>query len=106
MKTWMGCALAVVLSGCGTVATVSDKSKAVDNLAKWGSECRSIPQAYSGVAYQFCNLNSPERSGPHWSADTVFVDMGLSALADTLLLPYTGYQQLRWGSTPVRRLAY
>ncbi|HEN8719717.1 TPA: YceK/YidQ family lipoprotein [Pseudomonas putida] len=106
MRLGIVCTLAAALSGCGTIQTVSDESKAVDNLARWESSCHSIPRAYSGFAYQFCNLNGPARSGNHWSADTIFVDMGLSAIADTLILPYTGYQQLRWGSVPIRRLEY
>ena len=106
MRLWIVCTLAAALSGCGTIQTVSDESKAVDNLARWESSCHSIPRAYSGFAYQFCNLNGPARSGNHWSADTIFVDMGLSAIADTLILPYTGFQQLRWGSVPIRRLEY
>lgn len=106
MKQWIGMVLTIALSGCGTIETVSDETKAVDNLARWESDCHSIPRAYSGFAYQFCNLSGPARSGNHWSADTIFVDMGLSAIADTLILPYTGYQQLRWGSVPIRRLQY
>lgn len=35
MKLWIGLACGVVLSGCGTIETVSDESKAVDNLARW-----------------------------------------------------------------------
>jgi len=106
MRLWMGCALAAALSGCGTIETVSDESKAMDNLARWGSDCHSIPRAYSGFAYQFCNLNGPARSGNHWSAGTIFMDMGFSAIADTLILPYTGYQQYKRGNVPIRRLEY
>ncbi|WP_312935160.1 YceK/YidQ family lipoprotein [Pseudomonas sp.] len=105
-KLWIGAAFTAALSGCGTIETVSDESKAVDKLAHWGSDCHSIPRAYSGLMYQFCTLNGPARSGSHWSAETVFVDMGLSAVADTVILPYTGYQQLRKGSVPIRRLEY
>ena len=106
MKLWIGLACGLALSGCGTIETVSDESKAVDNLARWGSDCHSISRAYSGLAYQFCNLNGPARSGNHWSAGTVFVDMGLSTIADTLILPYTGYQQYKRGNVPIRRLEY
>ncbi|KQQ54578.1 hypothetical protein ASF84_14710 [Pseudomonas sp. Leaf127] len=106
MKPWIGLALGIALSGCGTVRTVSNESKAVDDLAKWQTDCHQIPRIYSGVAYQFCNLNGPARSGPHWTAFSILLDMAASGVADTALLPYTGYQQYRRGSVPIRRLEY
>ncbi|MDP9523676.1 YceK/YidQ family lipoprotein [Pseudomonas putida] len=105
-KLWIGMALTLVLSGCGTVRTVSDESKAVDDLARWQTSCHTIPRAYSGVAYQYCNLNGPQRSGAHWAPFPILVDMAASGLADTLILPYTGYQQVRRGSIPIRKLEY
>lgn len=106
MKLWIGLALGVALSGCGTVRTVSNESKAVDDLAKWQTDCYTIPRMYSGVAYQFCNLNGPPRSGPHWTTLPILLDMAASGVADTAILPYTGYQQYRRGSVPIRRLEY
>ncbi|MFS0827480.1 YceK/YidQ family lipoprotein [Pseudomonas phoenicis] len=106
MKRWIVVVLAVACTGCGTIETVSNESKAVDKLARWGSDCHSIPRAFSGFSYQLCNLSGPTRSGPHWSAETIFVDMGLSGIADTLVLPYTAYQQVQRGSIPIRRLEY
>ncbi len=106
MKLWTAGLLVAALTGCGTVRSVSDESKAVDDLAKWSTSCHSIPRAYSGVAYQYCNLNGPARSGAHWAPFTILLDMAASGIVDTVLLPYTGYQQYKRGNVPVRRLEY
>lgn len=100
-----GCAVAL-LSGCGTVKTLSDAPGAADDLARWQSNCNTIPRAYSGAAYQFCNLDSPQRSGSHWSAPTIGLDLIVSGIADTVVLPYTGYQQYQKGDIKVRRKQY
>lgn len=97
-KLWMGVVLTVALSGCGTVRTVSNESKAVDDLAKWNSYCPEIPRMYSGVAYQFCNLSGPERTGVHSDPYEILIDMAASGVADTVVLPYTGYQQYKLGN--------
>lgn len=106
MKRWIGILITVALTGCGTVRTVSNEPKAVDDLAKWHTHCHTIPRAYSGVAYQFCNLDSPQRSGAHWAPFPILIDMAASGIADTVILPYTGYQQFKRGNAPVRRLEY
>lgn len=98
MRLWMGCALAVALSGCGTMRTVSNESKAVDDLAQWNSYCPEIPRIYSGVAYQFCNLTGPERTGVHSDPYETLIDMAASGIADTVVLPYTSYQQYKYGN--------
>nr|WP_314487707.1 YceK/YidQ family lipoprotein [uncultured Pseudomonas sp.] len=105
-ELWIGMTLALALGGCGTVRTVSNESKAVDDLAKWQTNCHTIPRAYSGVAYQFCNLNGPPRTGPHWATFPILLDMAASGVVDTVVLPYTGYQQYKQGNMPIRRLEY
>ncbi len=105
-KLWMGVALTVALSGCGTVRTVSSESKAADDLAKWQTDCHTIPRVYSGAAYQFCNLSGPQRAGAHWAPFPILIDMAASGIADTVILPYTGYQQYKFGNIPIRRLEY
>lgn len=106
MRPWIGVVLAAGLAGCGTVHTVSNEARAVDDLAKWQSDCNSIPRVYSGVAYQFCNLNGPPRTGTHWAPFPILVDMAASGIADTIILPYTGYRQYKRGNVPIRRLEY
>ncbi|WP_231654171.1 YceK/YidQ family lipoprotein [Pseudomonas californiensis] len=98
--------IVATVSGCGAFKTLNDEKGAADDLARWQSNCYSIPRAYSGASYQFCNLNPPPRSGPHWDALTVATDLALSGIADTLLLPYTRYSQYRHGDIKVRRKPY
>jgi uncharacterized protein YceK len=106
MKLWTAALMMATLSGCGTIKTLNDEKGAADTLARHSSNCQSIPRAYSGAVYQFCTLNAPPVSGPHWSAPTIALDMALSAVADTVLLPYTGYQQYQQGDIKVRRKQY
>ncbi|MBZ9780843.1 YceK/YidQ family lipoprotein [Pseudomonas sp. REP124] len=103
MKLWIAVCLAAAVSGCGTIKTLTDEEGASDNLARWKSNCQTIPRAYSGAAYQFCNLNGPARSGPHWAAPPIVLDMAVSGIADTILLPYTGYLQYEQGDIQIRR---
>ncbi|MBH3416422.1 YceK/YidQ family lipoprotein [Pseudomonas putida] len=98
MKPWIGIVLVTALSGCGTVRTVSEESKAVGDLAEWNSYCPAIPRVYSGVAYQFCNLTGPERTGIHSHPYEILVDMAASCIADTVVLPYTSYKQYKYGN--------
>ncbi|WP_308813298.1 YceK/YidQ family lipoprotein [Pseudomonas capeferrum] len=58
------------------------------------------------MAYQFCNLDGPPRSGAHWAAPTIVLDMGLSGIADTVMLPYTGYHQFKHRNIPIRHKQY
>lgn len=97
-QLWMGLALVMALGGCGTVRTVSSESKAVGDLAEWNSYCPEIPRMYSGVAYQFCNLTGPERQGTHSDPYQILIDMAASGIADTVVLPYTSYQQYKYGN--------
>lgn len=106
MKLWIAGCLTVLISGCGTIKTLDDEKGAADNLAKWQSGCTSIPRIYSGAAYQFCNLNAPPRSGAHWAAPPILLDMVISGIADTVLIPYTGYTQYQQGDIKVRRKQY
>lgn len=103
MKLWIAGCLVAALSGCGTIKTLTDEEGAADNLAKWKSNCPTIPRIYSGAAYQFCNLNGPPRSDMHWDSRSVALDIAISCVADTVLIPYTGYQQYHQGNIQVRR---
>jgi uncharacterized protein YceK len=106
MKLWIAALMMATLSGCGTIKTLRDEKGAGDTLARSSSYCHSLPRAYSGAIYQFCTLNAPPVSGPHWSAGVIAIDMGLSAVADTVVLPYTAYQQYQQGDIKVRRKQY
>ena len=106
MRIGITACLVAALSGCGTIKTLNDEKGAADDLAKWQSNCHFIPRAYSGTSYQFCNLNSPPRSGAHWAVAPITFDVILSAVADTVVIPYTGYQQYLRGDIQVRRKQY
>lgn len=98
--------IVATISACGTFKTLNDEKGAADDLARWQSNCYSIPRASSCESYQFCNLNAPPHSGPHWDALTIASDLALSGIADTLSLPYMGYLQYRHGDINVRRKQY
>ncbi|MFK0089679.1 YceK/YidQ family lipoprotein [Pseudomonas sp. NPDC090755] len=109
MKLASALLLSILLTGCGTVNTVfRDDSVASDKLARWDSRCESIPRLYSGVALDFCTLNAQPRSPTHLegqpSAPLMLVDMALSGVADTVLLPYSIYLQDKSGNIPKARL--
>lgn len=94
--------LALALTGCGTInTTFRPDSVASEKLTDWKSNCSSIPRVYSGVMLDFCELNAePKQSSAYQKTNApewVLLDMGLSGIADTLLLPYTIYQQNQYG---------
>jgi uncharacterized protein YceK len=82
-----------VLSGCGTLNTVlRDDVAATRELRKQKTYCQSIPRVYSGLAFDFCMLNAPpDMTGV--LVPLVLVDMTASGIVDTVVLPYTIYQQ-------------
>ena len=93
---------AISATGCGTVnTTFRDDTVASNKLARWSSNCDSVPRIYSGAVFDYCTLDAVPRQstgfGGHPSASLVLLDMGLSGIADTLILPYTIYQQSKHG---------
>lgn len=101
MSTKLAAALAafsLALSGCGSVNTVfRDDLSATRELRKQKTYCESIPRAYSGLAFNFCLLNAP----PDYTGmlvPLVLVDMTASGIVDTVVLPYTIYQQATLGN--------
>jgi uncharacterized protein YceK len=85
--------VSLALMGCGTVATVlQDEADAAQGLRRQKTYCQSIPRVYSGLAYDFCALNAPpDPSG--FLMPVVLLDMALSGVLDTVVLPYTVYRQ-------------
>ena len=91
-------AFSLALSGCGTVLTVlQGEEDAVSDLRKHKTYCQSIPRVYSGLAYDFCVLNAPPEPGGYL-ASFVVLDLTLSGVLDTVVLPYTIYRQATDGS--------
>lgn len=90
------------LAGCGSSRTLSsDHVATVDDLQLKGTGCGdTLPRVYGGVVYNLCVMSgdSHSRGGALYTVapmnvPVAFLDMGLSAVADTLALPYTLYRQ-------------
>lgn len=100
----------VWLSACGTVSTVSKTNGDIRAaLVKQDTRCSAISRVYSGVAYDFCVIHAePNRSSIRLNnSDELLlafygVDMVVSALSDTLMLPYTIAQQKRQGNIEIQ----
>ena len=93
--------LALLLTGCGTAITVlQDDADAARSLRKQKTYCQSIPRIYSGLAYDFCVLNAPpDPTGV--MVPLVLLDLSLSGVLDTVVLPYTIYRQVSDGNIAV-----
>lgn len=83
-----------LLSGCGTAASVMQMDADVArDMRKQKTYCQSIPRIYSGLAFDFCVLHAPpDPSGV--LVPFVLLDLPLSGVLDTVVLPYTIYQQV------------
>jgi uncharacterized protein YceK len=107
MKLIVVVILAVFIAGCGTLKTTAlDEPRIEIGTKSKKSLCTEIPRIYSGVFYNVCWLNretninntySPNRRGVPY----IVVDMVMSGLLDTILLPYSIYKQVEVGSIKV-----
>ena len=107
MKTYIFILLACVLTSCSTARTLNPSNNHIEishNGKK--SYCKKIPRIYSGIAYNVClvygepgTLNNTITSINH--VPFFIIDTTLSAVADTVVLPYTVYQQFQKGSIDV-----
>lgn len=89
------------LLGCGTMNTVvRDDAVARRNLSHVKSPCEIIPRIYSGVFYDVCVLRGKPSRTALWVGaipELMLVDLALSAVLDTVVLPYTVYEQMNAG---------
>lgn len=97
-----------VLSACGTMKTVdAQRSRITINSSGAKSYCQSIPRVYSGVSHNWCtfygeaNYNIPVAKSAVM-IPLMFIDTAASAVADTVVLPYTIYLQAEKGSIKVQ----
>lgn len=99
--------VSLMVAGCGTVTTVlREDSATVQSLKAKKTYCQSVPRVYSGVAYGLCVLHAPPNSGSEFSLNDVpwpLLDVPVSAVLDTFLLPYTVYRQNQDGSIEIFR---
>ena len=106
-KAGMSVALALALSGCGTMMTNTGQGISQLQTERYAraTKCESIPRIYSGVTFDACATLLGETSGTTTTQDWLFLpylaDTVVSFVADTVLLPYTIYQQADSGSLPV-----
>jgi uncharacterized protein YceK len=107
-----------LLTGCGTINTVfRDDVVAGINLKNSGTYCSTIPRIYSGTVYDFCLLNgepkmqndepdtpiSPTKRRQAQVVPGALLDLPVSTVLDTLVLPYTIYRQNTDGSLVIAK---
>ena len=96
-----------VLSGCGTITTLSvSDSEVSSKLQDIESYCGTVPRIYSGVVYDYCSIFSEQtaRWSLVWFVPVGFyaIDMFGSAVLDTVALPYTVQVQGKYGSFQIQ----
>ena len=107
MKILIMTLVIISCTACSTFKTIAPSNGRV-NISHHGydSKCNKIPRVYSGVAYNFCKLNSePNISGydglAGFGVPIIFLDTVCSAVADTIALPYTVFTQVNNGNIKV-----
>ena len=95
--------LMICIQACGTITTLSESDQRIaSKLNKKDTYCESVSRVYSGVSYDFCSLNSkPNDTEIDVLVGFYLLDGVLSAASDTLVLPYTIYQQSKKGSIQI-----
>jgi len=85
--------------GCGTVTTlVNSDEEIARKLRIKKTNCDELSRLYSGFSYNMCILNSDRTGIVFPPMALIFIaDSLVSIIADTLVLPYTGYQQHLYG---------
>lgn len=101
-------ALVLFGTGCGTInTTFRGDQLAADKLNRHGTYCSEVPRPYSGVSYNACLFHAEPRTfhPPLLNHDWIpllVMDAVVSAVADTLLLPYTVIRQMDQGSISIQ----
>lgn len=97
-----------MLSSCGTIKSLDT----TDNIvyvyhSQVITNCEEISRVYSGVQYDWCLMDSERKnSRPKFQVDPLWInsiDMLFSVVADTIVLPYTIYQQSEHGNLEVAK---
>ena len=83
------------LAGCASIGT-----QFFNEELDLTSECLSypIPSMYSGTVFDFSCFYHPSYSGTNNIEAACLLDLPLSLVTDTIMLPYTGYKQIKYGN--------
>jgi uncharacterized protein YceK len=107
MKILIAALLIVSSTACSTLKTVvSDRDRVDITSQGYDSNCNRIPRIYSGVSYNVCLLHSEPNSNyiggiGLLGVPVIFIDTMCSAIADTVILPYSIYTQVNDGNIKV-----
>lgn len=99
--------LTIVFGGCATTKTVNIPENGAIPINHWNSttHCDSLPRIYSGVAHNACFALFAERNNAaiynSFEVGGYILDSVASAVADTLILPYTICTQYQRGNIEV-----
>lgn len=95
--------MCIALCGCGTIVTQSNSDAEIAKRLKRGKTyCESLPQIYSGVSYDFCELHAKNDSiEVKGVLELQLLDMVSSAVVDTIFLPYSIYAQEKYGNIAI-----
>jgi len=98
----------VSLSGCSTFKSLSASEDVIRaGVMQKGTFCKSVTKVYGGVAYSVCsNFHSRYDRRAQYipiTTESELVDLLCSVVGDTVVLPYSIYQQIRYGSVVVRK---
>ena len=79
-------------TGCGTIVSqvIGDGYRDPPH--------KTLPRAYSGAVLDFRTFYHPHYSEPNNLEFFFFIDLPMSLVLDTIILPYTGYRQITDGS--------
>lgn len=111
-KLYLVVILILTLSGCGTFSTTFSSDFSTNyKLNKAKTYCDEVSRVYAGVRYDACLFHAepPTRNPDVLSARTgsgvplVAVDLVLSCIADTVVLPYSIYEQVTKGNLKVKK---
>ena len=82
------------LQGCATYLTntIDPGQMAIDACQ---NKCDFLPHIYSGTVMDFCGGTA---SGGGQGGGMMLMDLPLSFIADTVILPYTAYKQINEGN--------
>ena len=81
-----------LITGCGTILSHVEGDDYVD------VGHQTLPRVYSGVVLDYRMLYHPQYSESNNVEPFFFLDLPISFVLDTVILPYTGYKQIVNGS--------